>query len=219
MPAKRKATEITETAIIAPVDTKTAKITKAKVQVIKVDNDEDTRIVTTPVSTKAVKGKASKATKAAPTSTKAQPQTAKAKKAPKEKLPKPVTITRFELAQEMAKVVGEHMEITGQEADAIVSEIIHTMIDSLKTGDEIEIRGFGSFRVRQRNARTGRNPKTGAKVDVVSKRVVYFKMGKDLKETLIAHREPNNIATPSPVTTLPTVKPAKSAKQTKAKSS
>ncbi len=200
MPAKKKASDPIETSVITPVDTKTAKITKGKTQAIELNDDEDTRIVTT-VSNKAVKGKVAKANetptvvKAAPEATKTAPnkqtqgkpqvQAAKAPKTPKEKLPKPVTITRLELAQEMAKVVGEHMEITGQEADAIVSEIIHAMIESLKTGDEIEIRGFGSFRTRQRNARTGRNPKTGAKVDVVSKRVVYFKMGKDMKSMLL----------------------------------
>ncbi|MBK7995877.1 MAG: integration host factor subunit beta [Blastocatellia bacterium] len=94
---------------------------------------------------------------------------------------KPNTITRLELAQEVAKAVGSMMEITNRDAEAIVAEIIQSMIDTLKEGNEIEIRGFGSFRLRSRRARRGRNPKTGESVDVPAKRVVYFKMGKDLK--------------------------------------
>jgi integration host factor subunit beta len=54
----------------------------------------------------------------------------------------------------------------------------------LKGGDKIEIRGFGSFRTRQRNARTGRNPKTGAKVDVPAKRVPFFKPSKELRDSV-----------------------------------
>jgi integration host factor subunit beta len=79
------------------------------------------------------------------------------------------------------KAVGSMMEITNRDAEAIVAEIIQSMIDTLKEGSEIEIRGFGSFRLRSRRARRGRNPKTGESVDVPAKRVVYFKMGKDLK--------------------------------------
>ncbi|MBL8194770.1 MAG: integration host factor subunit beta [Blastocatellia bacterium] len=77
------------------------------------------------------------------------------------------------------------MEITNRDAEMIVAEIINSMVDSLKTGDEIEIRGFGSFRLRQRNPRNGRNPKTGEAVTVPSKSVVYFKMGKGLKEKFV----------------------------------
>lgn len=99
-------------------------------------------------------------------------------------VPKPNTITRLELAQEVAKAVGNMMEITNRDAEAIVAEIIESMIDALKEGNEIEIRGFGSFRLRSRRARRGRNPKTGDSVDVPAKRVVYFKMGKDLKHFL-----------------------------------
>jgi integration host factor subunit beta len=76
------------------------------------------------------------------------------------------------------------MEITNRDAEAVVAEIIQSMIDALQEGNEIEIRGFGSFRLRSRRARRGRNPKTGESVDVPAKRVVYFKMGKDLKHFL-----------------------------------
>jgi len=109
---------------------------------------------------------------------------AKAAKVAPPPAPKPNTITRLELAQEVAKAVGSMMEITNRDAEAIVAEIIQSMIDALQEGNEIEIRGFGSFRLRSRRARRGRNPKTGESVDVPAKRVVYFKMGKDLKHFL-----------------------------------
>ena len=55
-------------------------------------------------------------------------------------------------------------------------------MEALCADDKVEIRGFGSFRIRQRNARTGRNPKTGAKVEVPAKRVPYFKPSKELRD-------------------------------------
>lgn len=165
MPAKKKATETTET-------TKTTKTTSAnsKTAATKASKTPEVEVKAAP-------------TKAAPA--KATPAKAAAKKAPKPVLPKPITITRLELAHEVARAVSQYMEITGQEAEAIVSEIIQAMIDSLKEGNKIEIRGFGSFRLRSRRARRGRNPKTGATVEVPSKSVVYFKLGKELKEILL----------------------------------
>jgi len=123
-----------------------------------------------------------------PTSTETIISTKTAKptpKAKKEALPKPKTITRTKLIQEVARAINEHMEITNRDAEEIVNEIINSMINALKTGDEVEIRGFGSFRIRTRNARNGRNPKNGASVEVPSKSVVYFKQGKDLKQSLL----------------------------------
>ncbi|KAF0249548.1 MAG: integration host factor subunit beta [bacterium] len=98
--------------------------------------------------------------------------------------PKPVTITRVELAEQVAKAVGRMMEITQRDSEAIVAEILTSMVEGLKKGDKIEIRGFGSFRLRTRQARNGRNPRTGEPVDVPSKTIPYFKMGKDLKDFL-----------------------------------
>ncbi|MFY9227656.1 MAG: HU family DNA-binding protein [Blastocatellia bacterium] len=108
-----------------------------------------------------------------------------APKPKKQAQPKPKTISRIELAHEVAKAVGQYMEITNRHAEMIVAEIINSMIDSLKEGNEIEIRGFGAFRIRSRNARNGRNPKTGEAVAVPSKSVVYFKIGKGLKEKFV----------------------------------
>jgi integration host factor subunit beta len=60
--------------------------------------------------------------------------------------------------------------------------IIQSITESLSEGKKVELRGFGSFRIRERNARTGRNPKSGAKVEVPAKRVPFFKAGKELRE-------------------------------------
>jgi integration host factor subunit beta len=57
-------------------------------------------------------------------------------------------------------------------------------VKSLRTGDKIEIRGFGSFRTRQRQPRIGRNPKTGARVEVPAKKIPYFKPSKELKDVV-----------------------------------
>src|SRR5260370_12320823 len=65
-------------------------------------------------------------------------------------------------------------DLTRRDGEVIVDTLFESVIGALKSGDKIEIRGFGSFRTRQRNARTGRNPKTGARVDVPAKRVPFF---------------------------------------------
>jgi integration host factor subunit beta len=75
-------------------------------------------------------------------------------------------------------------DLTRKDGEVIVDTLFDAVIGALKTGDKIEIRGFGSFRTRQRNARTGRNPKTGAKVDVPAKRVPFFKPSKELRDSV-----------------------------------
>ncbi|MBL8191461.1 MAG: HU family DNA-binding protein, partial [Acidobacteria bacterium] len=65
-----------------------------------------------------------------------------------------------------------------------VDEVFKNIIQALNSGDKIELRGFGSFRVRKRDARRGRNPKTGEPVDIPAKTVPYFKPGKELKELI-----------------------------------
>src|SRR5262245_9674033 len=89
-------------------------------------------------------------------------------------------MTKADLIQEVARAA----ELTIKDAEAIVNEIFQAMIDSLKKGDEIELRGFGTFRQRERRARRGRNPKTGQAVEIPPKRVTYFKLGKELKSLL-----------------------------------
>ncbi len=72
------------------------------------------------------------------------------------------------------------------EIEVVVKEILKIIKDALKDGDKVEIRGFGSFRLRSRKKREGRNPKTGMKVLVPEKKVPFFKAGKELKE-LVDH--------------------------------
>ncbi len=72
--------------------------------------------------------------------------------------------------------------LTRKHAELVVNTIFESMKDALMEGDRIEIRGFGSFQVRTRAARTGRNPKTGDAVAIEQKRVPFFKVGKELRE-------------------------------------
>jgi len=72
--------------------------------------------------------------------------------------------------------------VTQKDAYAIVEIIFDSIVRSLRNGEKIEIRGLGSFRIRQRRARVARNPKTGARVEVPPKRIPYFKASKELKE-------------------------------------
>ena len=73
-------------------------------------------------------------------------------------------------------------DLTRRDSEVIVETLFDSVIHALKTGDKVEVRGFGSFRTRQRNSRTGRNPKTGARVDVPAKRVPFFKPSKELRD-------------------------------------
>lgn len=87
-------------------------------------------------------------------------------------------MTKADLIEEVARVV----EFTRKESEVIVESIFDAVVKSLKENDKIEIRGFGSFRTRQRQARIGRNPKTGSRVEVPAKRIPYFKPSKELKD-------------------------------------
>jgi integration host factor subunit beta len=89
-------------------------------------------------------------------------------------------MTKAELVDEVAHVV----QLTKKQAETIVNIIFDSIVESLRSGQKIELRGFGSFRLRSRKSRTGRNPKTGEKVDVPSKKIPYFKPGKELKELI-----------------------------------
>jgi integration host factor subunit beta len=73
-------------------------------------------------------------------------------------------------------------DLTRRDSEIIVETMFDSIVSALKTGEKVEIRGFGSFRTRQRNSRTGRNPKTGAAVSVPAKRVPFFKPSKELRE-------------------------------------
>lgn len=85
---------------------------------------------------------------------------------------------------DLVEKVASEAEMTKKDAEQLVEIIFESIIDSLNKGEKIELRGFGSFRVRERNARQGRNPKTGEAVKIPAKRVAYFKPGKELKDSI-----------------------------------
>ncbi len=87
-------------------------------------------------------------------------------------------MTKAELVDEVAK----GSDLSKKDAEVIVQTVLDSIVDSLQHGEKVELRGFGSFRLRKRASRQGRNPKTGEKVFVPAKSVPYFKPGKELKE-------------------------------------
>jgi integration host factor subunit beta len=95
-------------------------------------------------------------------------------------------MTKAELIEEVSKVV----EMTRKDSEEIVETIFDSIVGSLHRGEKIEIRGFGSFRTRQRQPRVGRNPKTGTRVEVPSKRIPYFKPSKELRDLVNAGATP-----------------------------
>ncbi len=82
------------------------------------------------------------------------------------------------------KVTERVNGLTKKQVEAIINTIFDGMKDALVRGEKIEIRGFGNFRLRQRNAKTGRNPKTGETVQVPPKKVIHFKIGKPFHNAL-----------------------------------
>lgn len=87
---------------------------------------------------------------------------------------------------ELIEVITTRGEITKARAEHVVNCVFDSMTESLKRGEGIEIRGFGSFTVRPYKSYTGRNPRTGQAVDVPSKRLPFFKVGKELREIVNA---------------------------------
>jgi len=87
-------------------------------------------------------------------------------------------MTKADLIEEVARIT----DVTRRDSEVIVETIFDSIVHSLRAGDKIEIRGFGSFRTRQRNSRIGRNPKTGDRVDVPAKKIPFFKPSKELKD-------------------------------------
>ncbi len=88
---------------------------------------------------------------------------------------------RSELVQ---KLCEDHPDLTVKEIERVVSAFYDSIIAQLQQGGRVELRGFGAFSTRDRDARKGRNPRTGDAVDVAAKRVPYFKPGKEMRERL-----------------------------------
>lgn len=91
---------------------------------------------------------------------------------------KQLTLTKADLIEEVLRIT----ELPRKESETVVETIFDSIIESLQKGEKIEIRGFGSFRTRQRRGRVGRNPKTGEKVEVPPKNIPFFKPSKELKD-------------------------------------
>ena len=88
---------------------------------------------------------------------------------------------RSELVQ---KLCGDFPDLTQREVEGVVGALFDSITEQLAQGGRVELRGFGAFSTRDRDARVGRNPRTGASVDVSAKRVPYFKPGKEMRERL-----------------------------------
>ena len=91
-------------------------------------------------------------------------------------------MTKSELIESIA---SQHPNMTKKNIEFIINSVFKSIKDSLQKGDKVEIRGFGSFKIREKNSKVGRNPKTGSKVNKTKKKVPYFKPGKEIKESLI----------------------------------
>jgi integration host factor subunit beta len=89
-------------------------------------------------------------------------------------------MTKADLIEEVSRVV----EVTRKESEVIVETIFESVVKSLRGGEKVEIRGFGSFRTRERQGRVGRNPKSGDRVEVPAKTIPYFKPSKELRDVV-----------------------------------
>ena len=83
---------------------------------------------------------------------------------------------------ELAAKVADKVHLTGRQAEAAVNILLTSIAEALREGGKVELRGFGSFRRRSRNARQGRNPRTGDAVQVPAKKVPVFRPGQELRE-------------------------------------
>ena len=85
---------------------------------------------------------------------------------------------------ELIEALSKRENMTEKKAQDVVNLVFYGFVDELKKGGRIEIRGFGSFVVREYGAYTGRNPKTGSNIQVAPKKLPFFKVGKELKESI-----------------------------------
>lgn len=85
---------------------------------------------------------------------------------------------------DLVEALLDNCDLTRMDAEDMVQIILNCVVSSLTTGEKVELRGFGSFLPREREARRGRNPRTGEQFGVPAKKVVYFKPGKELKKII-----------------------------------
>ncbi len=85
---------------------------------------------------------------------------------------------------ELVNKIVQKTDLGKKDAGVVVQTILDSIIESLQQGEKVELRGFGSFKIRVRGPRKGRNPKTGETVDVPAKKIPYFKPGKELRDLI-----------------------------------
>ena len=98
---------------------------------------------------------------------------------------------------DLIAVIAEKLKFPWARAEVLVDQVFDSMVDALKRGEGIEIRGFGSFTIRQYKAYEGRNPRTGETVQVRPKRLAFFKVGKELRERVNDGRSEDSVASES----------------------
>ncbi|MCX7639884.1 MAG: integration host factor subunit beta [Pyrinomonadaceae bacterium] len=91
---------------------------------------------------------------------------------------------RIMTKSDIVERVAKEARLSKRDVEKLVEVVFDSIIEALNKGDKVELRGFGSFRTRERKQRKGRNPKTGAVIEVPAKRVAYFKLGKELRELI-----------------------------------
>jgi integration host factor subunit beta len=93
-------------------------------------------------------------------------------------------MTKSGLIEKVSETIGE---LTRNQTEVIIETVFESMKEALSRGEKVEIRGFGNFRLKKRRPRKARNPKTGESVEVPCKSVIYFKVGKELREAINRH--------------------------------
>lgn len=91
-------------------------------------------------------------------------------------------MTKSELIEQVS---ASYPDISKKQVEFIVNSIFLSIKEAVKNGDKVEIRGFGSFKIREKSSKMGRNPKTGLEVQVPEKKIPYFKPGKEIKDVLV----------------------------------
>lgn len=99
---------------------------------------------------------------------------------------------------ELVEKVSAKINLTKKDTERVVNIVFGSIIQALAGGDKVELRGFGSFRVRSRESRDGRNPRTGDTVAIPPKKVPFFKAGKELREMVDSKSAPESTPSPAP---------------------
>src|ERR1035437_10084175 len=108
-------------------------------------------------------------------------------------------MTKADLIDDVSRRAG----LTPKNNEGILGTLFASVVRSLRAGDKLEIRGFGSFRTRHRKSRVGRNPKTGDRVDVPAKKIPFFKPSKELKDMVSSYGEQHPHLQAAPESTVP----------------